>query len=275
MQTSLLDKRLVLQAIRRPDGSTTSTPEEKYSALAEFWSTTFAHKPANVNLAEAFAAAAVKPMISEMLTHHANQISSHTRVHGLRRLVDQMGFLLQRGTLLVSKGLQRFLASATGSCWGSPRRPTSRSASRCTSQWATNRRISPMDVSERLTRHGQSDSRIAIAKSCVPSSTTSSGQATSGWAHPAQRGFVAGRRLLQNVVDIDSAARIHGSEGTQNDKPALAFFDIAAAFPIVAHSWIYTVMRCMKLPSGIQSLIRGIYTGCTAVSDMGGVLKSF
>ena len=90
--------------------------------------------------------------------------------------------------------------------------------------------------------------------------------ATAKWANPAQRGFVAGRCLTQNPVDLDIAARLHGCGSARAEKPVLAFFHFSAAFPSVAHSWVYKVMEAMKIPTGIQALIRQIYTGCTAVS---------
>eukprot|EP00973_Karenia_brevis_P059221 8246331-Karenia_brevis.AAC.1 len=48
------------------------------------------------------------------------------------------------------------------------------------------------------------------------------------WATPEQRGFIRGRSMLQNVIDIEHSAimfaRVHRHS-------AAAFFDFAAAFP--------------------------------------------
>ncbi len=68
---------------------------------------------------------------------------------------------------------------------------------------------------------------------------------TAKWANPAQRGFVAGRRLMQNPVDLDAAARLHGCGSARAEKPLLAFFDLSAAFPSLAHDWICKAMAAM------------------------------
>eukprot|EP00959_Pyramimonas_sp_CCMP1952_P446499 9348868-Pyramimonas_sp.AAC.1 len=45
---------------------------------------------------------------------------------------------------------------------------------------------------------------------------------------PAQRGFLPGRSMLQNVVEIDSDMR---AASLQAEQPGAVFFDFAAAFP--------------------------------------------
>ena len=45
-----------------------------------------------------------------------------------------------------------------------------------------------------------------------------------------QRGFVSGRRLLQNVVDLDAEARRIGFPSAVASIPVLVFWDLAAAF---------------------------------------------
>ena len=68
--------------------------------------------------------------------------------------------------------------------------------------------------------------------------------------HRTQRGFVNGRQLTRNVLDLDSASRIFAnSAGNYNDAHATSLFrqrvaatplfDYAAAFPSLLHGWIF------------------------------------
>jgi len=75
---------------------------------------------------------------------------------------------------------------------------------------------------------------------------------------PIQRGFVRGRQLLQNVVDLDGEARLCGPE-QRGDAPLLGCFDIAAAFPSLVHAWMWLVFSAVDLPSGVLNIIKGIY----------------
>ncbi len=47
-----------------------------------------------------------------------------------------------------------------------------------------------------------------------------------------QRGFVPGRQLIENVVGLDTAARLHGTRANSPSLPAFVFWDFAAAFPL-------------------------------------------
>ena len=79
--------------------------------------------------------------------------------------------------------------------------------------------------------------------------------------HESQRGFVSGRNFLNNVLDLDSIARIlsmyyihkGGDPNLDISKiPILAFFDFETAFPSVAHAWIRLVLRHRKVPQRQQ-----------------------
>ena len=78
-------------------------------------------------------------------------------------------------------------------------------------------------------------------------------------ASPLQRGFVGGRRLLQNVIDLDAKARAIGHPVRAAGLPSLIFWDLAAAFPSVARSWLWEVLRRARLPHGALGVIAGIY----------------
>ena len=56
-------------------------------------------------------------------------------------------------------------------------------------------------------------------------------RSVSKYADPIQRGFVSGRQLVSNVLDLDSHARLLSFRALPGDDPALVFWDIANAFP--------------------------------------------
>jgi hypothetical protein len=45
----------------------------------------------------------------------------------------------------------------------------------------------------------------------------------------------------------------------------MAFFDVSAVFPSLAHAWTHQVAAAMALPMGVQVLLKMLYTGSTAV----------
>ena len=71
-----------------------------------------------------------------------------------------------------------------------------------------------------------------------------------------QRGFISGRQLLQNVVDLDVHSRINALQLQQSQNhsfyqefneavqhlikciPVTVLFDYASAFPSISHKWI-------------------------------------
>ncbi len=93
--------------------------------------------------------------------------------------------------------------------------------------------------------------------------------------HHSQRGFVPGRQLLQNVVDLDYHARhvglmVHGHNAAAVptiglDSPLfrlalLAFFDFATAFPSVAHAWLFLVVQFSNPPKWFHNFIKVLYS---------------
>ena len=75
----------------------------------------------------------------------------------------------------------------------------------------------------------------------------------------SQRGFVQKRQLTRNVVDMDAMARIYSMTSSKSNLPYLAFFDFAAAFPSVAHEWIYMSLKATGIPSSYINIIQALY----------------
>jgi len=109
-------------------------------------------------------------------------------------------------------------------------------------------------------------------------------------ASKVQRGFVNGRQLVQNVVDLDFASRagalryqasIDGysfqndlsivRDGCVGALPVLALFDFASAFPSVAHMWLRAVLVCICVPTGVLCAFDALYANNEAYWPNGGM----
>ena len=110
-------------------------------------------------------------------------------------------------------------------------------------------------------------------------------------ASALQRGFVPGRQLAQNVVDLDFWGRLYALRFCTNhdkwrynlsialtaiasicDFPIIALFDYASAFPSVAHAWILAVFRVIKIPRGVLNAFNALYSGNEGFSSIGGLI---
>ena len=75
-------------------------------------------------------------------------------------------------------------------------------------------------------------------------------------ANRIQQGFIPGRQMIENVMNLDTYAQVFGAAGRG---APLAFFDFAAAFPSVMHSWIMIVIEQNSTPDGFRQIIRAMY----------------
>jgi len=100
--------------------------------------------------------------------------------------------------------------------------------------------------------------------------------AAAEWAHKAQRGFVVGRQGLQNIVDIDTKARIADMVANiSKSLPLLVLFDFAAAFPSVAHAWLFLCLQAARLPQLIINYVLALYTANVGYILVEGQLQFF
>ena len=115
-----------------------------------------------------------------------------------------------------------------------------------------------------------------------------------------QRGFIAGRSFLNNIVDLDSFARLFSypskGEGGKSDGtaevsirfppagvscrnncllPILCFFDFAAAFPSILHDYLLAILSLIGLPSGQRNAIHSFYHLCVSFLMNGNQLMFF
>jgi hypothetical protein len=75
--------------------------------------------------------------------------------------------------------------------------------------------------------------------------------------HPRQRGFVGGRSITDNVIEIEGFGQSYAI--AEAEDPAILLFDIKAAFPSLAHQWLFVVLSRMKVPRFIILAIKALY----------------
>ena len=106
--------------------------------------------------------------------------------------------------------------------------------------------------------------------------------------HCSQNGFVPGRQLLNNVLVIDTVARINSlrDRASHPDSPfcgnippfavasiaVTALFDFAAAFPSILHEWILLVLKSIDAPLGCITFVEHLYTDNIAYANTCGSL---
>ena len=65
------------------------------------------------------------------------------------------------------------------------------------------------------------------------------------WALYQQRGFIKSRAMIDNIIDMDAAARTAARQHA--GRAALVFFDFAAAFPSIAWEFMWMVLEFIGL----------------------------
>ena len=89
------------------------------------------------------------------------------------------------------------------------------------------------------------------------------------WISPAQRGFLPGRSILANVVDIEEASVL---AALQEDEYAVSLFDFAAAFPSVSQDYLLRALEHIGLPPHALHAIRAFYDNNRCRLAFGGQL---
>lgn len=65
-------------------------------------------------------------------------------------------------------------------------------------------------------------------------------------AQHEQRGFVRGRKLAQNVLDMDTRMRMDGLRGCIHATRAAVFFDFTAALPSASHEFLFAAISAVE-----------------------------
>ena len=77
------------------------------------------------------------------------------------------------------------------------------------------------------------------------------------WVSPMQRGFLPGRSMIANVIDVDhEMMRV----ALQEEAGMAIFFDFQAAFPSVLHEYLQEVLQHMGLPGWLLNFVGALYS---------------
>jgi len=76
------------------------------------------------------------------------------------------------------------------------------------------------------------------------------------WVSPNQRGFLKGRQMLHNLIEVDWGAM---TVSLKRDNGALILFDFKAAFPSVSHDFLIKCLKYLGLPKCAMRFIKCMY----------------
>ena len=76
------------------------------------------------------------------------------------------------------------------------------------------------------------------------------------WVSEFQRGFLRGRQMLRNVIDVDFAAQKISVRSTSG---AILLFDFAAAFPSMSHDFMWDVLSYIGIPESYINMLKLFY----------------
>jgi endonuclease/exonuclease/phosphatase family metal-dependent hydrolase len=80
------------------------------------------------------------------------------------------------------------------------------------------------------------------------------------WASEEQAGFIKDRRMLKNIVDVELAGATLSAEA--HNEAAMVFFDYAAAFPSIAHAFLWVALEYLGVPLWVIAALKNCYKGC-------------
>jgi len=66
-------------------------------------------------------------------------------------------------------------------------------------------------------------------------------------ASPCQQGFIRGRSLIDNIIDVEATAV--GYDKFYPGKSGIILVDLAAAFPSLSHTFLFWVLELMGIPA--------------------------
>ena len=87
------------------------------------------------------------------------------------------------------------------------------------------------------------------------------------WVSEYQRGFLPGRSMLSNVIDVDYEAMTVSLTQPQG---AIILFDFRAAFPSISHTYLFKVLEHIGLPRRAMHLLEALYDRNRCIIACGG-----
>ena len=76
------------------------------------------------------------------------------------------------------------------------------------------------------------------------------------WISPDQRGFVPGRQMLDNVMELEQNMMV---KSLTDPAPLAVLIDFKAAFPSVAHQYLHGVMADLGVPQIARNVLAAFY----------------
>jgi hypothetical protein len=87
------------------------------------------------------------------------------------------------------------------------------------------------------------------------------------WISQAQRGFIKGRQMLRNVLDIDFAGQ---QISIKHKRGAIILFDFRAAFPSMSHDFMWDTLIAIGLPEEFVNALKCFYRSNRHFIKVGG-----
>ena len=78
----------------------------------------------------------------------------------------------------------------------------------------------------------------------------------SDWIQPRQQGFLPGRSLLANLLDVETASMI---TSLNTEAGACMLMDFASAFPSKSQEFMMIVLKHIGVPQGAMNFINALY----------------
>ena len=93
------------------------------------------------------------------------------------------------------------------------------------------------------------------------------------WISQQQRGFLPGRSMLANVVELEHEAMV---ASLQHEQGLLLLLDFKAAFPSVSHEYLLGCLKGYGMPASARRVVEALYNkgGCL-ISSSGRLLPGF
>ncbi len=76
------------------------------------------------------------------------------------------------------------------------------------------------------------------------------------WISKMQQGFLPGRSMASNVIDVESWAQ---QVCLEKQRGAILLLDFRAAFPSVSHGYLHQVLEALGIPEAVRAAIRNLY----------------
>ena len=89
------------------------------------------------------------------------------------------------------------------------------------------------------------------------------------WVSIDQRGFIQGRSMMKNVVDLEAAGF---STSALHERGMTLLIDFKAAFPSVSHQFMMLCLKAMGMPASMIRVLQALYLDGHCCISVGGAL---